>query len=220
MFKTLIISIFGLLLWQGVQAQKPDTLKFFLKNTGEIVNTKDSADYYRVVMPPDINVDKKLFPIKDFYANGQLKMTGMSTDKILDPIFMGTCTNYYPDGKTESIENYVKDYEYGNTTKITIAMYYPNGQPYYTEQYVKHKPVLITCNDSTGKQLADNGNGTWIKYDDDNKKVIGEGAVKDGVEDGEWHGSIGDSVKYTCTYDKGKIRAMIKQERPIHLPNF
>jgi antitoxin component YwqK of YwqJK toxin-antitoxin module len=207
MLKPLFILNLALAFCYNAFAKNPDTLKFYLKNDGELVSAKDSADYYRVVMPPDNGVDKKLFPVKDFYANGTLKMSGWSSRKILDVTLLGTCTNFYPDGKTKSIVNYDTNAKNGGNSMVDITAYYPNGQFYYFEKYINFKPVLTTCHDSTGKVLADKGTGTWLKYDDDNKKIIGQGNVKDGVEDGDWHGSIGDSVKYSCTYTNGKITA-------------
>ena len=212
MLKALFICIFGVMCWQQTRAQKSDTLTFYLKNTGELVSIKDSADYYRVIMPPD-KKNKMRFPVKDFYVNGTLKMTGTSTKKILDVSFIGTCTNFYPNGKTKSIENFSQSTVDGSIVKNDATMNYPNGQLYFIKIYHDYKEELVTCHDSTGKLLADNGNGTWLKYDEDNKNLVGEGEIKDGVEDGDWHGSIGDSVKYTCTYKKGKITSGIGYDK-------
>ena len=64
---------------------------------------------------------------------------------------------------------------------------------------------LIECHDTTGKVLAKDGDGSWVIFDDDYKHKYLTGPIKDSLEEGEWHGFINDSIKYTRTYRKGKV---------------
>jgi len=59
------------------------------------------------------------------------------------------------------------------------------------------------CGDSTGRVLAQNGNGHYVKYDEAFKQVLSEGNIVSGRESGEWQGALGDTIKYTCTYING-----------------
>ncbi len=59
-FIIIVLSTFS---FQAAFAQK-DTAVYYLKNSGVIVSTKDSADFFLVHLPPDSIVDTNLFVIK------------------------------------------------------------------------------------------------------------------------------------------------------------
>ncbi len=56
MIKTFLTLILGLILIQAAHAEKADSVVYYLKNSGRKVLNKDSADFYRVILPPDTNV--------------------------------------------------------------------------------------------------------------------------------------------------------------------
>ena len=66
-----------------------------------------------------------------------------------------------------------------------IFVYYPNGRFYNKKSVVKtvteeSELQFRDCSDSTGKVLAENGNGQWVTYDDAFTHVISTAKVKDG----------------------------------------
>lgn len=78
MLKSILSLVLCLLLLQGAKAERPDSLVYFLKNSGKKVESKDSADFYRVVLPPDTNIDKELYRVYDYYTNGTPKTVATS----------------------------------------------------------------------------------------------------------------------------------------------
>ena len=86
-----------------------------------------------------------------------------------------------------------------------VIKYYPNGQLYISEELDQNNRLLLMeCHDSTGVVLAKNGNGKWITFDE-RFKEIESGPVINGLEDGEWHGTLNDTAKYVCSYTAGNL---------------
>jgi len=204
-FLTLITAIvFGL----SASAQMLDTTFYYMKNFKDAdwppinelsVSTRDSADFYRMILPPDTNSDKNLFIVNDFYKNGKPKMIGKTTNRGCYPELNGPCIKYFPNGRRESVENYEK-----GKLKGYMIKYYPNGKSYLTGMYNDSSRLIVDeCMDSTGNSLAKNGNGRYIKYDETFKQIQSQGDISNGLENGEWHGVLGDTIKYTCMYIKG-----------------
>lgn len=202
MLKGLFIFILGMMCSQSARAQKQDTLLYFMKNSGKFVTKKDSADYFLFIMPQDSVT--RLYPIIEYYPNGKPKLRGASTTNIYDEIlFSGPCVNYFSNGHRKSVRSYEKGDFSGDA-----SFYYPNGKLYSTRHYnSESKLLLIDCRDSTGNLLAENGNGRWIKFDENVKHKIEEGLVKDSLEEGEWHEIVNDSAKYIRNYRKGVIES-------------
>jgi hypothetical protein len=69
---------------------------YFLKNNGNYVDVRDSADYIRIVREPDST--STLYNVFEFYLNGTKKLTGKSS-KINPPQFEGQCVTYYVSGR-------------------------------------------------------------------------------------------------------------------------
>jgi len=213
MFKTLLISILGLLFLQTAKAQKPDSVLYNMKKSGQIVQTKDSADYVLQIMtPPDISTGAKIYPIREFYLNGKCKLVGaaektmfrMPDKTSLYLSFKGKCISYdyYQNGHLKSMR-VCRDGIY----LTDLTKYYPNGQLYTCEKFdEKYRLLKIDCCDSTGKVLAENGNGKWIEFDRDFKKTIQEGMVKDSLKYGEWRDMKDDTGKLLIDmFKKGEI---------------
>ena len=181
-----------------------DTAKIYMKtiagtpSTEVVVDNKDSADFIRFIMPPDSTTGKKLFPVADYYFNGKLKMMGTSTNFTAFINLEGKCIEFYPNGRKKIIWSYDKRGIVGD-----MFQFYSNGATYISGSFVEGGFNLVACNDSTGKALAENGNGIWMKYDKDLKNIIEEGPVVNGKENGEWRGRFNDTVSYSCIYKDG-----------------
>jgi TonB family protein len=208
--KAALILFISIVCCLSAKAQR-DTLTYYVKNNGAWalpVNSKDSADFYRVILPPDTNTDKNLFVVNDFYMNGKPKMKGRSTNKNIHVILQGISIEFYPNGQRKSVRNFVKGKPVGNITK-----YFPNGKLYMAGSLDTNRNLTVTeCRDSSGKILAEKGNGQFIKYSDDFKKILAEGRIVDGLEEGEWHGHQSDSIKYICTYERGFVKKGISYD--------
>jgi TonB family protein len=226
MTKNLTLLLLSLLFFQTVKAQKAtDTVITYFKNTGEIVNNKDSADYIRMVLPPDTATNKNLYRVFEFYPSGKHKSVSTS---ITGPFFItldGTSISYFPNGVRKNITQY-------KNGKIVddITTYYPNGKLYmilradydgfYYPQITGYPQLtgmeLVECRDSTGVVLASNGNGHFLIFNKYYSTVIEEGNVINGKRDGEWRGLIADSGRYICTYHKNILKSGISYIRSGH----
>ncbi|WP_183572027.1 hypothetical protein HDF18_03430 [Mucilaginibacter sp. X5P1] len=212
MIKNILGLVLGLMVLQSAQAQKntiqKDTLLYYMKNSGGITPNKDSADYFMFIMPLDSAT--KLYPVNEFYKNGTRKLIAASTTNNWDQLkYDGPFISFYPNGKRNTSATLVKGYMNGEMTG-----YYPNGKLYCIEKYVTNKnSSLIECRDSLGKVLAENGNGHWLEFDNQLRKVISEGNIIDSLKDGEWHGNINDTGKYTCQYKKGILLSGIGYDK-------
>ena len=184
---------------------------YFFRNPGIKVNSRDSADFIRIVSEPDSGIT--LYAIKEIYKNGNLKLIGKSSKKE-SLWFEGDCTTYYPSGTKQQQASYS-----ANTIEGDAYRYFPNGRLY---THIKYLPrdhfsmvdsysyeLIVTCNDSTGKELVKNGNGHYIGYRFAFKEINEEGDLKNGIRDGKWiryngMGNVG-KVVYEEDYKKGKF---------------
>ena len=183
------------------------------------VNSLDSADFFRMILPPDPGDTK--YNIREYYKNGQIKLMGKS-----DPIrekfknglvsFSGSCIRYYPNGKRESITQYFENHKEG-----LECIYYPNGSIYFTIKHsLSHRNFddeiqYWECYDNTGAMICSAGNGNWVVYDREYKNVLMSGKVKNGFREGEWDGKIinADSIKYVYKYEKGIVTSSIGYDK-------
>ena len=209
MTKNLTLLFLSLLFFQIVRAQKAtDTVVCFIKNSGQLVANKDSADYFMFIMPMDSTT--KLSAINEYYPNGKPKLAGVSSSRgYLALLFEGPCITYFPNGRRESITNYKKGFQSGD-----VVEYYPNGKIYdifTVDNNKKHK--LIECRDTSGGILAENGNGKWLFYDKDFKKISFEGTIKDSVKNGEWDGIDDGRIASVSTYTNGEFVSGIYTDR-------
>src|ERR1700743_1196916 len=121
MLKHILSLVLSLLFLQAVKAENPDSLIVYLKNSGQKVASKDSADFYRVILPPDTSTDKDLYRVYDYYFNGKTKRVATSLTATLDLVLDGVCLNYFPNGKRKT----TSEYKNGRLTG-TVTNYYPN----------------------------------------------------------------------------------------------
>jgi TonB family protein len=201
MIKYLFLFILGLFAFNVAFGQK-DTSVYYLNNSGRVVSTKDSADFFLVILPPDTSSDNKLFVVKEFYPNGKVKLIGGSTGNSLKKLeFQGPYVAFYPNGHKKLVRNYKKSSPVGDEIE-----YYPNGKLYHVRTYTdKGQIILKQFNDSTGIALAENGKGEWKEYNENFTAINAEGKIDNGVEDGNWHGRINDAVGFESIFEKGKL---------------
>ena len=202
MFKSLLILAFCLLLFVDTKAQQdnpPGTIIYFRDKRG-LPTDKAHVNDIIFIYPSDSSSGKKMYPVKEFYINGTVKLTGTSSTSSSRPILEGNGITYYPNGQKESVGKY----KYGVLTG-DVTFFYPDGKFNSIKNYDSGKGLLITCKDSIGNVLAENGNGKWMEINYiDNNKIIREGPVKDSLQEGEWHVTINDSIKDVTLYKKGK----------------
>ena len=175
--------------------------KFYLKFGGTEVNTRDSADYIRVVSEPDPG--SKFYNVKEFFVKGDIRTIAKSSD--LDGLtYEGLFVNYYGNGEKRSVVNYKNGIKNGNDYE-----YYTNGRLYsryvYPENSNFYGNYLIMANsDSLGNELVTDGNGYYKGYDKKFAYIEEEGLVKDGKREGTWKYNFRDS-KTTLTeiYNNG-----------------
>ena len=210
-------------MFQEARAQsEKDTVVYYLTNSGKLVKSKDSADYFMVKMPADNSTGETLYPVLEYYANGKRKLSGASKTRSSDLLLQGSCIRFFPNGRRKSVMTYKDGYPVDD-----VLEYYPNGKLYSDQKYspdietvyinqkltINRKLFLMECRDSTGKILAENGNGKWLQFDEGFTKIIGEGSVKDSLKSGEWHGVTTDSVKYVYLYDKGALKSGVNYDK-------
>jgi hypothetical protein len=211
MNKKFTILILSQLFFQTVHAQvRKDTLVFYMKNNGLIINDKAAADYLLIILPADSSSGKKLYPVNEYYPSGKTKLMGMSSTVNNSITFEGSCISFFSNGRRKSITNYNNGYLTGDMT-----LYYPNGHFYATKKIDENgHSLLIDCQDSTGNILAQGGNGAWLKFDDDANKVIEEGQVRNGLEVDEWYYRVkNDTTKYARFYNQGKLISPIDSNK-------
>jgi len=217
--KVLLILICCLYLNQGM-AQKQTV--YFLKNSGSLVQSRDSADYIRIVSEPESETD--LYDVKEYYKNGVLKLTGKSS-MIYPRSLTGQCMSYFPSGKKKQYANYKLGHLDGD-----VYDYYPNGRVYLYKKYIYDKNnyfdtnyLILACNDSTGRELTVDGNGSYIGYDAAFKEIQEKGDVKAGLKDGKWTGNNGDQKNYITfseEYAGGKLVSGQSTDRDNKTVNY
>lgn len=164
MLKTLYMFLFGLIVYQNANAQKADSVLLYMSNLNRIVDTKDSADHYLLILnPPDSSTGVKINHVEEYYLNKQPRFIGAAALSFRGRyIFMkleGPGIYYYPNGTKRSMVTFRNGSLNGYS-----KTYYPNGKFYSLSLNSGVLPYgrgnkLIECRDSTGKVLTQNGNG-------------------------------------------------------------
>jgi TonB family protein len=181
---------------------------YFIKNNGKYVDTRDSADYIRVVREPDSA--STLYNVFEFYPNGTQKLIGKSA-KIDPPQFEGQCVTYYANSKRQSVISYKNGVKAGEDME-----FYPNGRLYAQFSYPEDNKdrtadrsgnyLIITNKDSLGNAQVTDGNGYFKGYNSKFAYVEEEGPVKGGKRDGQWKGDFQDfKTTFTEIYDGGVL---------------
>jgi TonB family protein len=199
MTKSSFLLLTILCICTGTFAQKQNV--YLIKDNGQYVDLRDSADYIRLVQEPDQG--SALFIIKEYYKDGKLKSMGLSK-RIDPPLYEGLYRSMYNNGNKKQVAIYAKGQLNG-----PVYNYYPNGQLYTSMVYNDAPPgsyQIISVNDSTGKALVKDGNGLAAFYDKDFKAITSRGMIKNGEYDGVWTGEDPSlHITYKETYDQGKL---------------
>lgn len=207
MVKNLLVALIGVLFFQNASAQSPkDTIVYFMKEPERIVDDKSEAEFVRYVMPADSSSGTKIYPVFEYYTNSKRRLVGATTRTSQHLYLEGGVTRFYPNGKRKNYGNY-----HNGDPNGEFIRYYPNGQV-YTVWIFDAKNLIQQfkeCRDSTGKVLAENGNGTWPKFDEDFNKIVEQGPVKNGLEEGEWNVTNADNIKIVYNYRKGHVVSRI-----------
>lgn len=194
--------LFSLLFFSLVATAQRQNL-YFLKNNGQYVKQRDSADYLRIVKEPVEG--SELYVVNEHFLDGSTKSLGYSS-KIDPPMYEGQYICYYKNGKKKMMASYKK-----GKLIDTAYNYYPNGNLYtvvgYTAMDDGKRPAYIkSVKDSTGKDLVINGNGECVFYDAAFKKITERGRIKNGLYDGEWRGEGTTTIpEYKEIYADGKL---------------
>ncbi|MFB9844871.1 energy transducer TonB [Mucilaginibacter ginsenosidivorans] len=218
MIKILPLSLLlSSVLWFNAGAQQNDNSlphTYYFKK-GLPVAEKNSAEFVRVISMPTDSANKGLYIVTDYYPNGKLMMTGMPATTNYNLKRQGEFVSYYPNGNIQTVKRYSKD-----TLKGVQTYNYPNGKLYHSDFYnIERKRYEIAeLRDSTGKVLTSNGNGTAVLYDQKFKLMTDEGPIVNGVREGEWRGSVNDSVTYVCLYkdNKGTTGKSFERSGVVH----
>ncbi|HVW97590.1 MAG TPA: TonB family protein [Mucilaginibacter sp.] len=178
------------------------SLIYYLKNTGQLVSTKDSADYWMIVSPPDSSADDHLYIVREYNKDGKIRLQTTSKTNDLNLTYDGKYIAYYPDGRKMRSGAYVNGKFSGPETE-----YYPNGNIYNIKDYQADGSVRFEeYRDSTGAQLAENGNGTWVEFDRAFKDTTATGKIRNGLMDGVWKGKVNDTIRFENIYVNGKMK--------------
>ena len=200
MLKYLLIVTVSCLFFLTASAQKGGLI-YYLKNSGKLVSKKDSADYSRVVLPPDTSVDKNLYQVYEYYKNGNVKLVTNSKTNDMNLLYHGGYITYYPDGKKQGMGSFKDGRPVGHEVN-----YFPSGKLYYTRNHAADgKATYGECRDSTGKVLAENGNGSVLLLDEHFADIVTEGKIDSGSEEGIWHLKKNDSINVENEYSKGNL---------------
>ncbi|MCO5934788.1 TonB family protein [Mucilaginibacter sp. RB4R14] len=183
---------------QDIKEQaKPGSDFYYMVSDNQLAKDSKDAKFIRLYT----RADSGMLKVEEFYMNNKPKLIGKTFALDIDfrPGLQGYCIEYYMNGKRKSINNYNKGQLVGEG--IT---YYPSGTMYNITEKNKNGMYLKSCLDSTGKILAENGNGIWFKTKNDSVKIFLVGPVINGKEDGVWEKHISDTT-YTIVYKKGEI---------------
>ena len=59
---------------EGAKGQKKDSTAFYMYNNGRMAESKELADFVRVLLPPEEGTDKSLIMVNDVFKDGKRKL--------------------------------------------------------------------------------------------------------------------------------------------------
>lgn len=182
--RTLLCIFFILFFSLNIFSQK-DTIIYFDEN--RFVTDLSDAKFYRTI--ENYTVKQKSYKITDRYMTGTKYMEGFSKS-INELIKTGNFIYYYKDGSI-----WVQAKYKNNKCDGIRERWYPNGKLLDKSKGDKHRYRVIEAWDSTGKQIASNGNGFF--YDlSENGKIIEKSEIREGMKHGKCLGYNDDGVLY------------------------
>jgi len=207
--KYIFFAALNLMFADIAKCQNTDTTIVYYKEAMEgfpiPVALLDSADFIRIITPPDSGDNRR--NVRDYYKSGKIKLIGKADTLFYNDFnkrtirLTGESVTFFENGKRQSIV------KWDGATKVGMEyLFYLNGNPYCTMKHGSSaddiKTLFWECFDSKGIAICKEGNGQWLVYDKNFKDIVRAGPVKKGVADGEWHGKVmsPDSIKYTAIY--------------------
>jgi len=201
----------------------PDGAKMSVKTFSNGFPVGDETDFY-----PNGNIKFSLQPNgqgdadkMEYYEDGTLKMEhhpapdhrfketyyypeGKIARMVVEGDYGPELTEYYLSGKIKSVEN-----QADKGRKTIKTAYFPNGNVYYKFERNSNKNNFgvryVECRDSTGKPLAQNGNGYWVEYDENFTFKTKQGKILSGYADSVWTILFWPTSGLHETYQKGKL---------------
>lgn len=184
--------------------------------------SKDSASYYRLLIPDESSSNKVI--VRDYYISGTLQMDGFfknSAEQILD----GICTFYFENGQKSSQGYYQNNMKFG-----TWKFWYKNGQLKEVKRYgnkvnspYEEYDGIATYNywDSLGNQMVKNGTGHYTCFYE-NDTLASMGSFKYEAKVGTWKGFYEDgSPRYLEEYkSSGKLSNGISYHKNGSIFNY
>src|ERR1700733_3566309 len=179
----------------------------FLKENGNRVTNKDSADYFRYLSVPDSG--STLFNVTEYYKNGKRKLVGKSS-KMDPPVYEGQRITFYKSGKKQTVISFKNglpagdEYDFFPNGKIYVQKEYPDNGDRYND--IEDNYLIKANYDSVGTALVENGTGYYKGYDVKFSYIGEEGPVKNGKRDGAWKGTDKSrGITYTENYKDGVL---------------
>ncbi|OOQ61819.1 energy transducer TonB [Mucilaginibacter pedocola] len=166
-----------------------------MANSYDMANDEGSAKFLRLI----IKADSGMFVVQDYYLDGTLKLLARSINQEMnfESSAHGICMDYYPNGKKKEVKHFYKGKIVGPDTT-----FFSNTNAYNVTLYTQDGERLNTCTDTTGKKLAENGNGTWIEYGEQNDTFIGQ--IVNGQKEGVWIRRYpDDNTQYKAEFKNG-----------------
>lgn len=185
-----------------VSAQKKKNI-YFIGKKGEIVQSRDSADFIRVIQEPDSGSVN--YVLGEFYTSGVKKRLG-TVSKFPVLVLEGAVTEFYSNGKRKNVEHYANNKLIGEG-----YYYYENGNFMEHRSYLD-KPIENTFYktmqyaDSTGKFLLDeNGTGKVDNIALGSEEIFSRSYLN-GLKNGEWIEYIEEEkITRKEVYENGKF---------------
>ncbi len=169
------------------------------------IGSKKNYNFTRQIS--NTSIETHFYKIMDFNKNGMLKAQGYSFGNSPKINRYGTWISYRENGTKISEVTYT-----ANKKEGLAKWYYPNGQVQKTYTVLPSDKVgfpdsinYIACWDSVGNAIMTKGNGRYFKYDDNFTTVIEEGAVKHGVPDSIWTGTLPGGFRFTELWEMGRL---------------
>ncbi|MEI9919196.1 MAG: energy transducer TonB [Bacteroidota bacterium] len=176
--KNSFIALYFFLAVSSANAQVKVTLYY---NRGWELTTKDSARYIRTTTYDTLNYYFN-GPVEDRFLSGDLQMKGEYVDGLKE----GQFTFYYENGHVESTGRFES-----NARSGVWKYFYRNAKPKAQLEFTPvfgNEPAIKFMNDSTGRQILQDGNGNWFEVVDlpnGGTRTI-HGQYKDNEKAGKW----------------------------------
>lgn len=176
-----------------------DSAAYYMHDENMLANSEKDATFLRLI----IKKDSGMFEIQDYWmdAKPRLLARSLSGEMLFESGAHGAYTEYYPNGN----KKFVRHYDHGKLAG-DAEEYYETGVLKYVVTNNADYTYLRKYQDTAGKVLADNGNGTWRKYNASFFGETQEGPIVNGRENGKWKQFLGDST-YVIEYTNGTITA-------------